>query len=158
MVQTRFPAILRKKKDRGGNCGRPSKNAAPLAVLAALALGIFAGRASVLLGDSHIQYGGDAQLVEQPALLLLEEYQVTPLDDPEDHLLIDINTAGEQELCQLPGIGPARAKSIVEYRQRWGPFASVEEIRAVSGIGDQIFENIKDSITVGGAPPEKGNR
>ena len=37
-------------------------------------------------------------------------------------------------------------------------FASVEEIRAVSGIGDQIFENIKDSITVGGAPPEKGNR
>ena len=113
------------------------KYAAPLAVLAALALGIFAGRASVLLGDSHIQYGGDAQLVEQPALLL-EEYQVT--------------------LCQLPGIGPARAKSIVEYRQRWGPFASVEEIRAVSGIGDQIFENIKDSITVGGAPPEKGNR
>lgn len=133
------------------------KYAAPLAVLAALALGIFAGRASVLLGDSHIQYGGDAQLVEQPALLL-EEYQVTPLDDPEDHLLIDINTAGEQELCQLPGIGPARAKSILEYRQRWGPFASVEEIRAVSGIGDQIFENIKDSITVGGAPPEKGNR
>ena len=51
------------------------KYAAPLAVLAALALGIFAGRASVLLGDSHIQYGGDAQLVEQPALLL-EEYQV----------------------------------------------------------------------------------
>ena len=95
------------------------KYAAPLAVLAALALGIFAGRASVLLGDSHIQYGGDAQLVEQPALLL-EEYQVTPLDDPEDHLLIDINTAGAvpaarhragqgEKHCGIPpALGPLR--------------------------------------------------
>lgn len=61
---------------------------------------------------------------------------------------ININTATAEELDQLPGIGPSKAKKIVDYRQQNGPFKAIEDIEKVSGIGPQTFENIKDFITV----------
>ncbi|WP_210756799.1 ComEA family DNA-binding protein [Caldichromatium japonicum] len=60
---------------------------------------------------------------------------------------IDLNTATQQQLESLPGIGPALATRIVEYRQT-KPFASVEEIKEVKGIGEGKFIQIKDLITV----------
>lgn len=63
---------------------------------------------------------------------------------------ININTADAIELDKLPGIGPARAADIIDYRQAHGGFSSIEEIKNISGIGDKTFENIKDLITVGG--------
>ena len=62
---------------------------------------------------------------------------------------ININSASAEELDILPGIGPAFAQNIVEFRQANGPFNSIEEITLVSGIGDATFEKIKDRITVG---------
>lgn len=62
---------------------------------------------------------------------------------------ININTATQAELELLPGIGPALAQRIIEYRETHGPFATIEEIQNVSGIGSATFENIKDLITVG---------
>ena len=64
-------------------------------------------------------------------------------------LLIDINTASAEELDQLPGIGAVIAQRIVDYRQANGPFASIEEIMEVKGIGEATFADIRDSITVG---------
>lgn len=61
---------------------------------------------------------------------------------------VNINTANETELTSLSGIGPAKAKAIVSYREENGPFKSVEDIKNVSGIGDKTFEKLKDSITV----------
>jgi competence protein ComEA len=61
---------------------------------------------------------------------------------------ININTASPEELDLLPGIGPAIAQRIVEYRTTNGPFRSIEEIKQVSGIGDKLFEKIRDLITV----------
>ncbi|MBR4953475.1 MAG: ComEA family DNA-binding protein [Oscillospiraceae bacterium] len=63
---------------------------------------------------------------------------------------ININTASEQELQLLPGIGEVRSCSIVEYRREHGPFEKVEDITRVSGIGSGVFEDIIDLITVGG--------
>lgn len=63
--------------------------------------------------------------------------------------LININTATAQELETLPGIGPALAQRIVDFRTANGPFASIEQIIDVSGIGEGIFSDIKDLITVG---------
>jgi competence protein ComEA len=61
---------------------------------------------------------------------------------------ININSASAAELEELPGIGPALAKSIVEYREAQGSFDSVEEIMDVRGIGPGVFEDIKELITV----------
>ena len=61
---------------------------------------------------------------------------------------ININTASEAELCNIPGIGATRAAAIVAYRQEKGGFASVEDIMNVSGIKEGTYEKIKDSIKV----------
>lgn len=60
---------------------------------------------------------------------------------------VDINTAGVATLESLPGIGPALAQRIVDYRQTHGPFTQPEEIMEVSGIGAGTFEKLRDLIT-----------
>jgi competence protein ComEA len=65
--------------------------------------------------------------------------------------LININTASQDELDTLPGIGPVTAQKIIAYRETYGPFATVEDIIKVSGIGPSTFERIKDRITVEGS-------
>jgi competence protein ComEA len=59
---------------------------------------------------------------------------------------VDLNTAGAAELETLPGIGPALAQRIVDYRQTHGPFQTIEDIMQVSGIGPATFDKIKALI------------
>lgn len=66
---------------------------------------------------------------------------------------ININTADEATLMLLKGIGEAKARAIVEYREAQ-PFETIEDIMKVSGIGEKTFESIKDRITVGEAADE----
>ena len=61
---------------------------------------------------------------------------------------VNINTATQEELDTLPGIGPSIASKIIDYREQNGKFNSIEEIKEVSGIGDAKYEKIKDSITI----------
>ena len=63
-------------------------------------------------------------------------------------ILININSANQQELETLSDIGPATAQKIITLREENSPFTSIEEIQKVSGIGPVTFENIKDFITV----------
>ena len=62
---------------------------------------------------------------------------------------IDINTAGIKELTGLNGIGEKRAKDIIEYREKNGPFNRIEDIMKVKGIKDGIFNKIRDDIYCG---------
>ena len=61
---------------------------------------------------------------------------------------ININKATQEELETLSGIGPSIANKIVQYRKENGSFKSVEDVKNVSGIGDNKFNEIKDSIVV----------
>jgi competence protein ComEA len=61
---------------------------------------------------------------------------------------IDINTASASELESLPGIGEVIAQRIVDFRTQNGPFASVDDLLDVSGIGDAILAEIRDLVTV----------
>jgi competence ComEA-like helix-hairpin-helix protein len=70
---------------------------------------------------------------------------------------IDLNTASATELARLPGIGPSKAQAIVEFRAK-EPFAKPDDLRKVKGIGDKLYESIKDQVTVGDAPSSKGGR
>lgn len=65
-----------------------------------------------------------------------------------DNQLININTADEKELQNINGVGEAKAKSIIEYREENGLFTTIEDIKDVPGIGDSLFEKIKAYITV----------
>jgi competence protein ComEA len=62
--------------------------------------------------------------------------------------LVNINAASAVELEALPGIGPTYAQRIVDYRQANGPFAAVEEIMEVKGIGPGTFAKLEGLITV----------
>ncbi len=66
----------------------------------------------------------------------------------EENILVNINTATISELDKLDGIGEAKAKAIVEYRNQNGEFKSIEDIKNVSGISESLFEKIKNFITV----------
>ena len=61
---------------------------------------------------------------------------------------VNINIASASELTTLDGIGESTAAKIIAYRQANGSFASIEDIKKVSGIGDRKYEAIKDRITV----------
>ncbi len=61
---------------------------------------------------------------------------------------VNINTAPINVLMKLQGIGEAKATLIIEYRQKNKGFSSVDEIKNVYGIGDKIFNSIKDKITI----------
>ena len=62
--------------------------------------------------------------------------------------MVDINTAGTEELMKLEGIGEKRAEDIINYRERVGGFTSIEELMNVSGIKEAVFNRIKDKIYV----------
>jgi competence protein ComEA len=61
---------------------------------------------------------------------------------------ININTATAAELEQLPRVGPAMAQRIIDYRNANGPFATIEALQQVKGIGPATFEQLRDLVTV----------
>jgi len=61
---------------------------------------------------------------------------------------VNLNTATQSELESLPGIGPARSRAIIAFREQNGPFVAVEEITAVSGIGQGILDSLQGLVTV----------
>jgi competence protein ComEA len=79
---------------------------------------------------------------------------VLPNNNPEQYgyssqnNLVNLNTATSSQLEDLPGIGPVLAKSILEYRQKYGQFRDIADIKNVGGIGEKRFESIKEYITV----------
>lgn len=79
------------------------------------------------------------QLASQPTSVATTSTQTTT---------INLNTADEAQLMTIPGIGPAKATSIIAYRQEQGQFTTIEDIKKISGIGDKTFEKLKDYISV----------
>jgi competence protein ComEA len=64
--------------------------------------------------------------------------------------VVNVNTASLEELQLLPGVGEARARAIVDLRKQRGGFKSLEELRAVKGIGDASLERLRPHVTFEG--------
>jgi len=67
--------------------------------------------------------------------------------------VVNINTASVDELQALPGIGEARARAIVERREKSGPFDSVEQLGEIRGIGASLVERLRPHVTLRGKAP-----
>jgi competence ComEA-like helix-hairpin-helix protein len=108
---------------------------------AALALGLFASTPSF------------AQDVEDE---VTTETESAPTNGP----LLDLNSATEAQLVELPGIGPSKARAILAYREQ-NPFRRVEDLMRVRGIGRGTFRQLRPLVTVNGAAqpatPANGN-
>lgn len=76
------------------------------------------------------------------------ENENTVISDTPVKFLVSINKGTKEELMSLSGIGESKANSIISYRNEVGGFKSLEEIKNIKGIGDSIFEKIKNDITL----------
>ncbi len=81
--------------------------------------------------------------------LLAPPAAAAPAAPPATGEKINVNTAGVEELTTLPGIGPAYARRIVEYREKNGPFKKIEDLLNVRGIGEKTFARIRERVTLG---------
>ncbi|MEJ7540618.1 helix-hairpin-helix domain-containing protein [Staphylococcus intermedius] len=75
-----------------------------------------------------------------------QDHSSTP--SATQNITVNLNTADEKELTQIPGIGPSKAQTIIKHREENGPFQSIENLKDVKGIGEKSFEKLKDYLTV----------
>ncbi|OMG53068.1 hypothetical protein BJN45_12590 [Azonexus hydrophilus] len=68
---------------------------------------------------------------------------------------VNLNTASEAELDAIKGIGPGKAKAIVEYRDKNGPFKTVDDLGNVKGFGKKSIDKLRPELSVGAAAPAK---
>jgi comEA protein len=79
--------------------------------------------------------------------LLFSVYAQAQAKSPSEK--INLNTASLVELQNLPRIGPKIAQRIIDFRNQNGSFKKIEELMKVKGIGEKVFNRLKDLITVG---------
>lgn len=77
-----------------------------------------------------------------------EDWEEEKNEESGGNDLTDLNKADKIELDALPGIGPALAQRILDYREEHGAFRSIEELKNVKGIGDAMFEKLRQFLTV----------
>ncbi len=94
-------------------------------------------------GSGHI-----TTLSPQPAVSLADQRSTAAAPTPYHQGLLDLNRATDRDFDALPGVGPKLAERIMKYRQSVGVFHSLEELRAVKGIGKKKFERIRPLVTV----------
>jgi competence protein ComEA len=92
----------------------------------------------------------EEEIDENMSAVYLQDGEKNVSDDKgaEDGGLININSAGKEELMTLPGIGEGKALEIIRYREENGDFKTVDELMNVSGIKEGTFRKLKDKITI----------
>lgn len=111
-----------------------------------------------LLEEADLKNLNQAQLLEdgqQITVYTTEETAAGQTADPPDAgapsadgSAINLNTADQDALMTLPGVGEARAAAIIAYREQNGAFSAIEDIMQIEGIGEKSFAKLKDLITV----------
>jgi competence protein ComEA len=80
--------------------------------------------------------------------LLADRVAAAPQGSAGGGQQIDINKADEQQLAEIPGIGEAMAKRIIDFRQANGPFQRVEDLLKVKGIGEKSLEKLRPHVKI----------
>lgn len=90
----------------------------------------------------------DGQMIRIPTTEEADAFTDEPGGASEDDGLVNINTADAEELKTLPGIGDAKAQSIISYREKNGAFQTVEDIKNIEGIKEGVFARLEGLIKV----------
>lgn len=103
--------------------------------------------------EAAIDYWNQAKLLKDGDMIYVPTIEEASqrefsLQEDADDGKVNINTATEEELMTLPGIGVSKAKAIIAYRENEGLFSNVEDIKQVEGIKDGVYEKIKDYIVI----------
>lgn len=85
--------------------------------------------------------------VKESDVITNDKSDIVKDSDSNKNTIVNINTCTLEELLSINGIGESKAKSIIEYRENVGLFTSKEDIMKVSGIGNSLYDKIKDYIT-----------
>jgi competence protein ComEA len=67
--------------------------------------------------------------------------------------LVNLNSATQAQLESVQGIGPAKARAIIDYRSKMGPFRSVDDLKKVTGFGEKTVARMRPELTAGNRPP-----
>lgn len=94
------------------------------------------------IGEVEANVTNSNNLTDQANLILSQTESASSSD------LVNINSADQAQLETLPGIGPAKAQAIIQYRQDFGSFKNVQDLLEVSGIGEKTFKQLEDMVTV----------
>ncbi len=103
--------------------------------------------------DAAISGINQAELVEDGTQIVIKNRGDTKtsgrdLPEQERSSLVDINTAGKEQLMTLAGIGESKAMAIIAYREEHGKFKKIEDIMNITGIKNGVFDKIKSQIRV----------
>lgn len=112
--------------------------------------GVYSLKWEANLDDLIKEAGGFSDEADTQSISLVKEVsdkEVIVIPKINDVEKISINSASLEMLDSLPGIGPSIAQRIIDYRQE-NSFSSLEQIKEVKGIGDKLYEKIKDMITL----------
>lgn len=103
------------------------------------------------LEDADICVVNQAELLKDGSKIYIPamgEVLTDTMEQAESDGLVHLNRATKEELMTLPGIGEAKADSIIEYRETQGGFSSIEELMNIPGIKEGVFRKIQEYITV----------
>lgn len=113
------------------------------------AAGDYINQAMLVEDGQRIYIPTKEELKELSLSEYIEGEQGSRSEDIEADSKVNINTADENRLMSLPGIGQAKAKSIIEYRNKNGRFTDIKDLMKIPGIKEGLFSRIADAVTVG---------
>lgn len=100
-----------------------------------------------LRSDADVRNINLVSIIEPNQMIVIPEKTKDNSNAPLENL-ININTATKEELMILPGIGEVKAQKIIDYRMKNGSFVSIDELKKVSGISEEVFNKIKELVRV----------